>query len=108
MTLSKAGMQQDSIDRLYRSLFVYSVGFYEMIKACLGSCKNRPALTSNLWKVYSILLEYCCKHDYKMQIQEITQRHTEQVFELESEIQQKKQEFLEKEGMLKSNIQNLL
>jgi hypothetical protein len=77
------------VDRLYRSLFVYSVGFYEMIKSCLGHCKNRPALISNLWKVYSILLEYCCKHDYRMQIQEITERHTEEMHLLEQEIDAK-------------------
>ena len=35
MTLNKAGITNESIDRIYRSLFVYSVGFYEMLKSAL-------------------------------------------------------------------------
>lgn len=66
MTLSKAGVSKAQIDRIYRSLFVYSVGFYEMLKSAMAGCKNRPVLIANFWKVFSILLEYCCKHDYKM------------------------------------------
>eukprot|EP00347_Sterkiella_histriomuscorum_P014662 403360026 len=109
MTLFRSGVSQDQIDRIYRSLFVYSVGFYEMLKSAIGGqCKNRPAIISNFWKVYSILLEYCCKHDYRMQISEITEKHTEDMRNLEGQIQEKQVEFLEKEGMLKSNIQNLL
>ena len=83
MSLTQAGISPEAIDRIYRSLFVYSVGFYEMLKSALGSgCKNRPAFIGNFWKVYSILLEYCCKHDYKMQILELTERHTEEVADL--------------------------
>ncbi|CDW78838.1 UNKNOWN [Stylonychia lemnae] len=108
ITLSKAGVTNEQIDRIYRSLFVYSVGFYEMLKNAIGKCKNRPAMISNFWKVYSILLEYCCKHDYRMQIQEITEKHTEEMKSLEEQIEVKQTEFLEKEGMLKQNIQNLL
>ena len=33
--LAQAGIPIDIIDRIYRSLFVYSVGFYELIKNCL-------------------------------------------------------------------------
>lgn len=108
MSLSKAGMSSTQIDRVYRSLFVYSVGFYEMLREAIGTAKNRPAIISNFWKVFSILLEYCCKHDYRMQIAEITQRHTEEKDELEKEIRERQTEFLEKEGLLKNNIHNLL
>jgi len=72
-----------------------------MLKNAIGKCKNRPAMISNFWKVYSILLEYCCKHDYRMQIQEITEKHTEEMKNLEEQIEVKQTEFLEKEGMLK-------
>jgi len=36
MSLMQAGINSDQIDRIYRSLFVYSVGFYEMLKAAIG------------------------------------------------------------------------
>lgn len=32
LTLSKGGISDEMIDRIYRSLFVYSVGFHELIK----------------------------------------------------------------------------
>ena len=33
--LIKAGIPNEMVDRVYRALFVYSVGFYELIKKCL-------------------------------------------------------------------------
>ena len=35
LMLFGAGIPSTTIDRIYRSLFVYSVGFYELIKNCL-------------------------------------------------------------------------
>jgi hypothetical protein len=90
LTLSNSGISQTSIDRIYRSLFVYSVGFYEMLKNSLGNCKNKASLISDFWKVYSILLEYCNKHDYQMQIQDILQKQTDdkQVLQKEMDFRQ--------------------
>jgi hypothetical protein len=35
MSFSNAGLPVELIDRVYRALFVYSVGFYELIKRCM-------------------------------------------------------------------------
>jgi hypothetical protein len=32
MKLTNAGIANDDVDRIYRCLFVYSVGFFEMLK----------------------------------------------------------------------------
>lgn len=63
------------IDRIYRGLFVYSIGFYEMLNKSLMHAKNKYTLLSNIWKVYSILLEYCCKSNYQMMIAKISTEH---------------------------------
>ena len=63
------------IDRIYRGLFVYSIGFYEMLNKSLSHAKNRYTLLSAIWKVYSILLEYCCKSNYQMLIAKISTEH---------------------------------
>ena len=34
MTLTNAGVPVETVDRLYRALFVHSVGFFEFIKTC--------------------------------------------------------------------------
>ena len=72
------------IDRIYRGLFVYSIGFYEMLNKALASAKNRYTLLSAIWKVYSILLEYCCKSDYQMLLMNINVEHQEQLEKLEA------------------------
>jgi hypothetical protein len=39
--------------------------------------------------VFSILLEYCCKTDYRMLISEISKEHKDEIDRLEREFQQK-------------------
>ena len=73
------------IDRIYRGLFVYSIGFYEMLNKALDHAKNKYTLLSSIWKVYSILLEYCCKSNYQMLIAKISTEHQEQMTRQEEE-----------------------
>ena len=58
--LNNSGVPEADIDRIYRGLFVYSIGFYEMIHRCLSHAKNKYTILSSFWKVFAILLEYCC------------------------------------------------
>ena len=37
--LTLAGLDNKMVDRIYQALFVYSVGFYELIKKCLEHTK---------------------------------------------------------------------
>jgi len=62
--LHSSGVSIESIDRIFRGLFVYSIGFYEMILRCVQHAKNKYSIMSSLWKVFQILLEYCCKSNY--------------------------------------------
>ena len=62
--LHSVNVEVGNIDRIYRGLFVYSIGFYEMLHKCLNHAKNKYTLLSAVWKVYAILLEYCCKSNY--------------------------------------------
>lgn len=75
VSLQMAGMPVETINRIYRSLFVYSVGFYELIKSCLKHTSKQYSMITNIWKVYTILLEYCCRTDYRMLISEISKEH---------------------------------
>ena len=73
--LHSVNVEVSSIDRIYRGLFVYSIGFYEMLHKALNHAKNKYTLLSSIWKVYSILLEYCCKSNYQMLITEMSTEH---------------------------------
>ncbi len=107
MTLSNSGIPSDLIDRVYRALFVYSVGFYELIKKSLSYTGKRYAIITNLWKVFAILLEYCSKSDYRLLISEISRQHKEQVEKMEIEYNEKLNVAYEKEAKLMENIDQL-
>lgn len=77
------------VDRIFRALFVYSVGFYELIKKCIQHTEKKYSIITNIWKVFSILLEYCCKTDYRMLIAEISKAHKDELEKLEEQFQVK-------------------
>ena len=77
---------------MYRALFVYSVGFYELIKKCLQHTQKKYTIITSIWKVFSILLEYCCRTDYRMLISEIQKENERQMEALKSEHEKKFQE----------------
>jgi hypothetical protein len=64
---------------------VYSVGFYELIKKCLQHTKSRYTIITQIWKVFAILLEYCCRTDYQMLISEISKMHKDELDKLDSD-----------------------
>ena len=66
LTLGRNGLEASSINRLYKSLFVYSTGFNELIREILTHSENAYSSVTNIWRVFSILLEYSCKSDYEM------------------------------------------
>lgn len=39
LTLAAAGISSDLTDRIYRALFVYSIGFHELIEKCMEHTK---------------------------------------------------------------------
>ncbi len=86
------GIQPDTINRIYRSLFVYSVGFYELINSCLEHTNKKYSMITNIWKVFAILLEYCCRTDYSMLISEISKEHKKEMEDLDRDYQKKSEE----------------
>lgn len=55
------------VDRIYRCLYVYTFGFYELIKEATKSLdSNKVTVQTKIWKVYHILLEHACETDYKL------------------------------------------
>lgn len=77
--LTQAGIPTETVDRIYRAFFVYSVGFYELVKKCLEHTQQKYTVIIALWKVFSILLEYCCRTDYRMLISKISNEFEEKI-----------------------------
>ena len=105
--LHNSGISDEEIDRIYRSLFVYSVGFFELLKKILSTTKNNYQIITSIWKVYQVLLEYCCKTDYRILIAEITNKHQRELMTIEKTFKEKIQRFVEKEKVLNQNMETL-
>jgi gas vesicle protein len=103
--LHSSGISIESIDRIFRGLFVYSIGFYEMILRCVQHAKNKYSIMSSLWKVFQILLEYCCKSNYQMLIAKISNEHKSHVDHLEEEFNREKEIFNNNEKSLKEQLE---
>lgn len=74
LLLTSKGVDNKNVDRIYRSLFVYSVGFFELLKQQMSNVseENSLNLLMNLWKTYGVLLEYSCRTEYRLLISRVT------------------------------------
>ncbi|OMJ80193.1 hypothetical protein SteCoe_19598 [Stentor coeruleus] len=102
--LLKAGLQTEDIDRLYRSLFVYSIGFYQLIQTILKHSFNKYSIVTGIWKVYAILLEYCCQLDYEMIVTTLNSEKKEEIEQMEYDFMLQINKLEAKEKEMQNNI----
>lgn len=103
-TLLKSGLQPVDIDRLYRSLFVYSIGFYQLMQKVLERTNKKYTIITSIWKVYAILLEYCCHLDYDMIVTTLNIEKNEELEQLEAGFQIQISKMEQKEKEMQDNI----
>ena len=106
-TLTKANLDNEDVDRIYRSLFVYSVGFYELIKKVMAHTEKKYTIITSIWKVFAILLEYCCRTDYRLLIQAIAKEHKDEMDSKEKEFNEKLQQAEANRLIMKENMDSI-
>lgn len=106
-SLMLAGISEPEVDRIYRSLFVYSVGFFELLKKILSTTGKSYSIVTSIWKVFQVLLEYCCKTDYRILISEITDKYNSEMNEVEKKFKEKIQKYIDDEKVLKQNMETM-
>ena len=107
MELTNSGIPNEFVDRIYRCLFVYSMGFYEMIYKVIMHSNQKYSLITRVWKVFAVLLEYCCQTDYKMMIAQINVQHDGEMEKLRARFDDTLLDYIENEKILKGNIKTL-
>lgn len=107
MTLMNAGIPNESVNRIYRSLFVYSVGFYDLVVRCMEQSKHNHTIVSSIWKVFAILIEYCCKSDYRMLISALAVEHKKELDRINTDFAERCDHFSEVEKSLRTTIKEL-
>ena len=103
-SLLNAGIQSSEIDRIYRSLFVYSIGFYQLVRRIIDHTDKKYTIITGLWKVYAILLEYCCQFDYEMIITTLDIEKKEELSQLETKFREQITKMEDHEKQLTDNI----
>jgi len=68
MQLLGAGLPTLFVERIYRGLFVHSMGFFEILWKILEHSSSNSIIVTSIWRVYAILLEFCCWTEYEMMI----------------------------------------
>ncbi|CAI2364608.1 unnamed protein product [Moneuplotes crassus] len=83
--LSICGIPEEAISRLYRCLFVYSIGFNDLLKTLLSHCKDKASLISSIWRAFTVILEYSCKVEYKALINKKIEEHQNEITKIEKD-----------------------
>ena len=96
-TLGKYGLNTELVNRVYRGLFVYSVGFFELLNKWTLHAQSKTSLVATIWRVYAILLEYWWKTDYNMMISEISKNYEEEASKMKKSMETNQLIFQEKE-----------
>ncbi|CAI2371388.1 unnamed protein product [Moneuplotes crassus] len=106
-TLRNNGIDDDSITRIYRALYVYSLGFYELIKEPLERGNNRKLLLSTIWKIYSVLLQHVGKAEYATVVSNLTNAYQMDVINLEEQMRKQKEHYTKRKEEMMINIHKL-
>lgn len=87
-SLLSKGISHGEIDRVYRSLFVYSIGFNRLLEELAASSQS-TAIRKSLWRVYAMLLEYCAKGEFETMVGEIERDKLRKLDVMKEEIQRR-------------------
>jgi NCAIR mutase (PurE)-related protein len=90
--LTQENLSSQEIDRIYKALFVYTTGFYELVNQNIHS--HRVIVTANILKVFIILLEYTCKTGYKTIITALGEEHKKDLEKVQEELVKEKEDLV--------------
>ena len=62
--LSALGMSEGNINRMYRCLYVYTVGIHEAIAELSAHALRPHEINKRLWKAYLCLIEGCSRRRF--------------------------------------------
>ena len=77
--LKKRGLSSKSIERVYRSMYVYTIGFHDILKDVFSHCEDKAELIASVWAGYHSISENTLKSTFKSEFLEMLgeQRETD-------------------------------
>jgi hypothetical protein len=76
--LQEQGLSSDVVDRLYQAMYVYSVGFSDMLLDTVKHARSRQTVWLRLWSAYSLLVETNMGVGFKSFVLELVSTKQEQ------------------------------
>lgn len=73
------GIEGEKVNGIHRALFAHSFGFFQMLQTYVQNTQNPNMIKNNLWRVFTILLEYCSKTNYQMLIRSLHLMHAKEL-----------------------------
>ena len=80
------------------------MGFYELVRTASKQCKTPARVITNIWTIFSKLLETCCATDHKLLMMELTDGLQKELEQMQKDCSQKLNASNELEGILRQNI----
>lgn len=71
--LQGAGLSSEAVDRVYRSLYVYTVGFFDVMQEILEHSEFRLEVLSNVWRGFLFISEAALKVAFKSEYLQLFQ-----------------------------------
>ena len=107
-TLESLKVSSELTERIYKSLFVHTIGFYHLLNEILNNIpEGKQAVTTNVWKVYQILLEKACQTDYKMLTKQLEDQNVQVVNNLHEKMDFMTKEIMKQEEHLDEEFRKL-
>lgn len=74
-----------------------------MVNKVIEHSAQKFMVITRIWKVFAVLLEYCCQNDYQMMITKISSEHDQVIEDLKNDFDIRCEEFIANEKILKKN-----
>ena len=95
-------------EKIYRGLYVHSLGFYQMLHSLFAQSSSKTTMVSRIWKVFSLLLEHGCDSQYKSMLSIMVEENMRQMEELRQTLNEQKEKVQEEVDSLKRENFNLV
>jgi len=69
-TLEQLGLSHETVATLYRTLYVFTVGFHEHVSNVLDSSTGNQELVSRMWRAYSVMAEELSGQSVETELEE--------------------------------------
>lgn len=93
-TIYSHGVPPESVDRLYRSLYALTKGYYDTLHTIFAEVgEYKYILMARVWKVYETLLQFCCITDFKTMAEKMIEDKQNAIEEVKAEYDEYKRQF---------------